>query len=343
MKKIYPFIFLLLFISCGGGKQEMKTIDTQNIDSIKAAQDSMEKILLLQKAEEFRIRYEQYEEQRKWDSISRHNTDSLRKVVEHIQRNRNISTTQRIKRIKNLYHSMGVGSAWRLSDIYSYIDGTEYDLLATEIGYLLTDINIVNYNIDSLFAVIGKNIVVAHSEDNRLWAISFHESDGGNANSPANVIAWRDACNRPQGFIVSYSEDFSHLNGLAFWEEIYKLNETLYLMLGNSKCCGYSALVVELKPKGINLEYRGFVTKNKDWNLHQVFENGQQIIYNLGYAWDWEHGIYKYNQETQTINFRNTCRYYMDSRGLLDTLTIGTLTFNGKYFTEKLKKQKIEN
>ncbi len=328
-------ILLSFFVSCSGGKLEQKTVDC-----IKIVQDSIQVENLLREVAEANR-----EERRKWDSISQHNTDSLRKVVEHIKQNRNISIPQRIKRIKNLYRSMGVGSVWKLSDIYSYIEGSEYDLLATEIGLLLTDTDIVSYNIDSLFAIIGKNIGIAHSENNRLWVISFLETDGGNANSPINVIAWRDTCNRPQGFVSSYSEDFRHLSGLAYWDEIYKLNDTLYLMLGQSKGFGYSALVVELRPQVINFKYRGFITKNKNWNFHQVFEyglNGRQIVYNLGYDWDWAiRDVYKYNKETQTINFRNTCRYYMDSK--MDTLTIGTLTFNGEYFTEKLKKEKIEN
>ena len=282
----------------------------------------------------------------------KHITDSLRKVVQHIQRNRNISTVQRINRIRELYHSTGLGSVWTLrlsgSDL-NLID--PYDLVATEIGLLLADPNIVNYDIDSIFATIfspQSGSIIIHSEDNRLWAVSFIISAGGNGNIPANVIVWRDTCNKPQGFVSSYSEAFEHLESLASWNEIYKLNDTgdknLYLVLGESKGAGNNAIVIELTHNGINLKYRGFQTKENIENI-EYFDayksiNGKVIVYNLGIDWTSDDYNYKFNKENQTISFRKSSRYWFDNK--MDTLTIGTLTFNGKYFTERLKKQKYD-
>ena len=111
-------------------------------------------------------------------------------------------------------------------------------------------------------------------------------------------------------------------------------------MLGSG--FGTYAMIVELTHKGINLKYGGFQTK-EIFNLYNTKAiNGKNIVYNLGIddgAVD-NFNNYKFNKEKQTISFRKTSEYWRDDKK--DTLTIGTLTFNGKYFTEKLKKQKYD-
>ena len=278
----------------------------------------------------------------KGDSILRHTTDSLREAVKYIKRNRNISTTQRINRIKRLYRSIGVGSVWncRLDD--DYLDNiSEYDLVADEIGLLLTDTNIVNYNLDSVFATIfypQSGEVAVHSEDNRLWGISFLQSHGGNGDIPYNVIAWCDTSNRPQEFITSYSNAYSNLDVCAWWTEIHKLKNTsgkdLYLMLGEQKFDGSVAIVIELTQRGINLNYHGFRAKGI-FNYGNN-ENNNPIVYRLGLNLNDDTDYnYKFNSEKQIITFFSTGLSWSHQT---DTLIAGILTFNGKYFTEKLSK-----
>ncbi len=329
MNKIFLLILITcIFTSCNYASNKKSVIDVEN------------KVDTIQKDSHIASSYNKIEAHKE-DSICLCMSNSLKEVLKDIKSKQNISMTQRINRIKTLRHLIGIDGIWYFCS--GKEDFNDYNLLATEIGFLLADTNIVNYNIDSIFATIRYNadFSVAHSEDNRLWVISFCISENGNGTIPANVIAWRDTYNRPQGFMTSYSA-FSYLDCLIWWDEIYKLNDTLYLMLGGSKGCGNNAIIVELTDKGINLKYKGFATKGDHTLVNSEKSiNGKVTVYNLGIDADSDENNYKFNNETKTINFRKTCQYYMDSK--MDTLTIGTLTFNGKYFTEKLKKEKIEN
>ena len=331
---ILTFIFL---VSCGK-KQETQVVVNVNIQK--------ENSIALEK---YHKELERLEEERKRDSISRHITDSLIQVASYIKGNKHIGIAQRISRIKKMYNSSICisNNPW----LNYEVNVDPYDLFANEIGLLLTDANIVNYNLDSLFFTMGNKDNLVHSEDKRLWVYSEILCYGGNANDPFNVIMWRDIYNKPQGFTTSFSESFRYIEGIAYWNEIYKLNNTgdkdLYLMFGGSKGAGNNAMIVELTRQGVNLKYRGFQTK-ENINFLDAHEsiNGKAIVYNLGIDTRKEidnnsYNNYKFNKENQTISFNKTSQFYMDNN--MDTLTIGILTFNGKYFTEKLKKQKIEN
>ena len=332
LKNIGLVIFIYFFIACGN---KTKTTATKEIESVKVLQDSIQAEILLQKT---RKADAEREEQRKWDSISQHRTDSLRKAIKYMKNHKNISISQRISRIKNLMNADKY--AW--SDLYDlYGETSDRDeLVGNEIGLLMMDSMAIHYNIDSLFKNTG--IYVSHSEDNRIWVFSWCEFFNGTGNEPINVIVWRDTLNKPQGFVTSYSKDFQHLVGLAYWHKIYKLNDKLYLLLGESKDWGNSAITVELTSKGINLKYGGFKVKGifQYAEKYKCIElpNGRRVIYQLGYMPD-DFFPYMFNEENQKLTFRATslCYYH-----LTDTLITGTLTFNGEYFTENLKKQKYE-
>ena len=336
MDKIFFLIFIYIFFSCNN-KKETRIVETGKIDSVTIVQEERE------------TERNKVEDNLKWDSISRHITDSLLLVVKQIQSNRNINIDQRINRIKKLYSSIGVGSVWQQSDIYSYMEGTEYDLLANELGALLTDANVKNYNLDSVFSVIfypSSGDTIVHSRDNRLWVISFSQSDGGSGNIPYNIISWRNEENYPQGFITSKSDVFlQNLSVNAWWNEIYRLNsfsdKELYLMLGSQKDVGSIAIVVNLTSQDLILDYKGFLGRGMIG-----FDNSKKekrtTIYNLGVNLRDEvrPNNYRFYEKEGTISFTAT-----EKSGLCqtNTLIVGTLIFNGDYFTENLEKQKIEN
>lgn len=327
----------MLFVFSCNKNQETKHQHI-NIDSVKKTQE----VTQSKRDTEAENTYKKYIEARKQDSILLYIADSLKKVAKQIKQNRNISLERRLYRISKLYESIGPGNIWSQIDLE---DVDVFDLLSNEIGLLLSDSNIVKYNIDSLFVSISKGFTVTHSNDNRLIAVSFVLTDGGTAFSPVNIIGWRDTSNIPKGYITSYSSKFEHLQGIAYYDKIFKLhnslNKNLYLLFGESKGCGNNAIVIELTNKGINLRYRGFYTKNMD--MEPV--HGRTIVYNLGIDClkeDFEkYNNYKFDKETQTIKFKKSARYYNDSD--CDSLTIGTLTFNGKYFTERIIYKKIKS
>ena len=318
----------VVFVSCGR-KQETKvvvTTDSQQVDSIRLAKQT-DSISL--EAYQMRIRREvEIKEERKLDSIWQHRTDSLLKIVEYIKRNQNISIAQRIDRIRELDNSTGSGNVWINSNLY--LHGIDLnDILANEIVLLLIDTNIVNYNIDSIFTSIGENIAATHSKDNRLSVVDFWDSSGGTSILPVNVFIWRDSVGKPQGFEIFEAE----YGRTFFYGRIYKLNNTdrnLYMLEGVTKDTGCVFKGIELTAKGINFNPKLFKT-----------EKGFSSVYFLGEpCGDEKDFYYSFDKETQIVKFANCGdRDYGSYSGILTT---GTLTFNGKYFTEKLKKQKYD-
>ena len=321
MKKLCFFICIIFLISC---ERNIKNDTKKQVDTIavKKQENIVENSI------------ENIDEYDTYDSIYSHISDSLRKVVSYINKNQNINIEQRIKRIKQLYSSIATpGSIWANSNLN--ID--EFEFVADEIGILLTDTNIVNYNIDSIFFKISKNdITVATSEDSRLCVISYCYSDGGNSNSPLNIFVWRDSNNKPQNYIIispMYENKYG-LWDLAYFEKNYKLKNTLdkslYLIMGGSKGRGNNALIVEIRNNQLNFDYKGFIENYKRKNNYNIGIDTRNEP-------NWEN--YNFDKSQQIIKYTKTSSDYYNKR--FDTLTIGTLKFNGKYFDEKLIKRKI--
>ena len=324
MKSLY-YIFILLFaLSCGNRHEKpIPYIQKTNNDSSNKVKDSIDKIINREN--------EKLDEEKTQDSISKHIADSLIRFVKYIKQHEHITINQRIIRIQKLYNSIGVGSLWNQGGLNDYnIDANEIE--AHEIGLLLTDTNIINYNIDDIFSEINKDIVVSHSDDNRLWVVNVPENDGGTAYAPENIISWRDTHNVPKGFITSYTEGFDDIGILAYFYDIYKLKYTssnnLYLLIGFSKGVGNIAYTLELNQKSLNWKYRGFKTTDKE--LKPI--NGRAMTYYLGSNYD-DNVNYKFDTTTQTIKFKRNSGHHLDS------IIKETLTFNGKYFEEKISKK----
>ena len=333
MNRVLIVIFVYVFFVSCGEKRETKNIvsvDSEQEDSIRLTKQADS--IALEKyynEEKTRIRREEERKKREYDSILQHRTDSLRKAIIYIKRNRNISIPQRIRRIENLANS----ERWIWGNLYD-LDGYEEvgdrdELLGCEIGRLMMDSMAIYYNIDGLFK--NTSINVSHSEDNRVWAFSWLELLNGSGNEPANVFFWRDSVGKPQGFKYFEPEyEISYYYG----DTIHKLNNTdkdLYILEGGTKFSGEVLKGIELTAKGINFNPKLFKT-----------EKGFSSVYFLGESCGDENDFYySFNKESQTVTFTNCGDRGWNSYS--GVRTTGTLTFNGKYFTEKLKKQKIEN
>ena len=328
MKYIYYIFIILILISCGNSHE--KPIIKSNSDSIKAFNDSIDKLRAVYDREKLIQEQNIKPKLSKEDSLMKHTTDSLLNLAKYIKQHRQISINERILRIKKLYNSFGLGDLWRQCGMEDYnID--EIEIIANEIGFLLTDKEIVNYNIDSIFSNIGKYIDVLHSDDNKIWIINFPIQDGGTADAPENIICWRDNNNVPMGFITCDTVDFE--NRLAYFYNIYKLKSIskshLYLLIGFSKGLGNIAYVLELNSKGLNWSYRGFKTKYKGYNPIK----GKAITYDIG-SFNDDNTNYTFDTVLQTLKYKSTYR---------DSIIKGTLTFNGYFFEENvstIKKRK---
>lgn len=325
MKTLYYIIILFVVLSCGN-RQE-KPIGKLKNDSAKRLNNPIEN--LVDKA-----KYDRNKETQD-DSITKHIADSLINVVKYIKRHENLTVNQRILRIKKLYESTGVGSLWNQGGLRDY-DIDVYEIEANEIGLLLTDTNIIKYKIDSIFSVINKDIVVAHSEDNRLWSVSVPLNDGGTADASINIFSWRDSNNVPKGFITSDTEGFQSATQICadYIYDIYKLKSSLkknlYLLIGFNRGEGNRAYVFELNSKGLVWDYKGFKTKDNGWNPI----NGKAVTYYIGSYYD-DNANFNFDTVTQSLNFKRTIFDSAEFR------IKGTLTFNGKYFDEKLSKSKM--
>ena len=325
MNRVLIVIFAYVFLVSCGEKRETKNIvsvDSEQEDSIRLAKQTDS--IAFEKyydEEQVRTRREaEREEQRKYDSILQHRTDSLRKAIIYIKSHRNINISQRIRRIESLAYS----DKWIWGNLEGESDRDE--LLGHEIGLLMMDSMAIHYNIDSLFKNSG--IYIAHSKDKRIWVFSWMEIFNGTGNEPANVFFWRDSVDNPQG--IKYFEP--EYEKYFYYSKIYKLNNTdkdLYMLEGGTKDAGGVLKGVELTVKGINFNPK-------------LFKIGDDFrsVYFLGDPCSNENDYYSFDKETQTITFSNCGdRGWNSYNGILTT---GTLTFNGKYFTEKLKKQKYD-
>lgn len=318
VKTLYYIIIFVVVLSCGN--RQVNSTKQAEIDSVKpiySNQQNNEKIKEISDND--------------YDSWRKHNTDSLTQVVKYIKKHEHIAINQRIIRIKQLYNSIIYpGNVWLNSDL----EVDQNEILSNEIGLLLNDSLIIHYNIDSLFTSIDKNIYVCHSEDRRLWAISYMPAEGGNANSPENILAWRDSCNKPFGYTL-ISEKDREIVALIFIEKIYSLKNilhtNLYLLMGESKDFGNNAFIIELKQNSLNKKYKGFE------------HNGiKTIAYKFGIAFDSKGNSienYNFNVQDQTIRFQKQNDSYNEYS---ETEINGILTFNGKYFEEKLSKRKVK-